>query len=188
MGCVPDSPDSPLIPLRFLEPRPLLPGRPGGGGRRGPRPPLRDTLRHPRPAGSGGGHPGRRHHRPVRRCGHLSGCGHAQAGTGALRGPHARSRLQTPTGSRKTPRARPGATCWGNFWSSTCLRPGFSRQATPRPASRRLILSTAEGPAVRVPSPVCVQRTGRRRSLPLPPRFGPGAGRRSRPPGLALCG
>ena len=46
----------------------------------------------------------------------------------------------------------------------------------------------AEGPAGGVPSPVCVQRTGRRRSLPLPPRFGPGAGRRSRPPGLALRG
>jgi hypothetical protein len=34
---------------RFLEPRPFLPGRSDGGGRRRPQPPLRDILQHPGP-------------------------------------------------------------------------------------------------------------------------------------------
>jgi hypothetical protein len=43
---------------------------------------------------------------------------------------------QPPTGSRRRAQARPGAPCTGSFSPSTCLRRGFGRQATPRPASR----------------------------------------------------
>lgn len=67
---------------RFLEPRPFLPGRPDRGGRRGPRPPLRDILWNPGPAGSGGRHPRCRDHQSARRHGH----------TGVRRGSHVQSR------------------------------------------------------------------------------------------------
>jgi hypothetical protein len=119
------------------------PGSAGCPGRRGPRP-LRPELPNSLPSSLGLTQSARRHGHP-----------------GALRRPHTPPPTQTPTGSRRTPRARPGAPCTGSYSPST----------TPRRASR----------------PSTSWRGSSRRPLPLPPRFGPGPGQRSRSSGLALC-